>query len=389
VKIEPTAEMRHATQGTSTGPRRILHCIPGMSGGGAERQAAYLVRELVGLGWDVHVAAISGGPNLDRFQASGARLHILTARGNHDPRIFWQLLRTIRALRPDLVQVWLLQMEILGGLAASALRCPWVFSERASLMAYPPTLKHRLRVLVANHAAAVVSNSATGDAYWQARVNGRVARYVIPNAVPLDEIAAARPMEPEETGIEAGRRIVLFVGRFTPQKNLEALASALRVVLMHPNTVAVLCGDGPLRAAVEQRLTEYGIRDRVRLLGYVTTVWRWMKRADVFVAPSLFEGQPNAVLEAIACGCPLVISDIPEHRELLDESTASLVDPHDAHALALAILDTLTAPAAASARARNARARVMPLSTSAMVRRYSEVYEAVLATQTRGLDRTC
>jgi glycosyltransferase involved in cell wall biosynthesis len=358
---------------------RVLHCIPGMGGGGAERQVSYLASGLTGLGWDVHVAVLSGGPNLDRLEASGARVHRLKARGNYDPGIFWQLARTMRAVKPDLVQVWMVQMEVLGGLAATALRLPWIFSERASAMAYPPNVKHRLRVLVARGATAVTSNSVDGDAYWQTRVIGHVARYVIPNALPLTEIDAERSASPEETGIDAGHRVVLFVGRFSAQKNLQLLVPALRAVLAQPETAAVLCGEGPMEAEIERQLTEYGIRDRVRLPGYVPNVWRWMKRADVFVAPSLFEGQPNAVLEAMACRCPLVVSDIAAHREFLDETTALLVSPHDAAAFTQAILSVLAEPAAAATRARAARARVTAFSIPSVARRYGEVYEAVLA----------
>ncbi len=354
-----------------------------MGGGGTERQVSYLAGELCRVGWDVHVATVSGGPNLDRLAASTVQRHRLTARSNHDPRIFAQLVRTMRAVRPDLVQVWLLQMEILGGLAATALRVPWIFSERCSAMAYPPTLKHRLRVLVANRAAAVVSNSADGDVYWRERLTGRVARYVVPNAVPIAEIDAEEPAGTDEMAIDAGQQIVMFVGRFSAQKNLDVLLPALRVVLAKPDTVAVLCGEGPLQATIERRLTEYGIRDRVRVSGYVKNIWPWMKRADVLVAPSLFEGQPNVVLEAMASGCPLVVSDIPAHRELLDESSALLVNPHEAAKLAEAILDVLSAPAAAKARAQKARARVAPLSICSVASRYAEVYDAVLAARRR------
>jgi glycosyltransferase involved in cell wall biosynthesis len=362
---------------------RILHCIPGLSGGGTARQLTYLAGALGGVGWDTHVIALSGGPNPDRLEASGARLHQLTARESYGPRVFGRLVRTMRAVRPDLVQVWLVQMEILGGLAATALGVPWIVSERSSSVSYHPSIKHWLRVLVARRAAAVVSNSAAGDAYWRPRVSSHVARYIVPNAVPLAEIDAQRPAGPEETGIETGHRLILFAGRLCPEKNLRVLLPALRVVLTRPKTVAVLCGEGPLRAEIERRLTDYGIRDRVRLPGYVTNIWRWMKRADVLVAPSLVEGHPNAVLEAMACRCPLVVSDLPEHREFLDETTASLVNPHDVDALAKALLEALSTPAAATARARNARTRVAALSISSVTRQYAEVYAAVLAAQDR------
>ncbi len=117
-----------------------------MAGGGAERQVTYLAKELVESGWDVHVAYVHSGPNMNRLQATGARLHRVRALGNYDPQILGRLLTLIRKLKPDVVQCWLLQMEVLGGVASALTRTPWVFSERSSQEAYPPSVKARLRV---------------------------------------------------------------------------------------------------------------------------------------------------------------------------------------------------------------------------------------------------
>lgn len=358
---------------------RILHCIPSMGGGGAERQVAYLAGALTRFGWEVHVALLSGGPNFDRLQASGAAIHPLSARSNSDPRILWELLRTMSAVKPDLVQVWIPQMEILGGVAAAAMRIPWIVSERSSLMAYPGTVKNWLRVALARGASAVVSNSPAGDRYWQTRLNRRVPRYVIPNALPLDEIKAAPPAGPEEVGRGSEERLVLFVGRFSSEKNLSTLVAALALALRRPRTAAVLCGEGPLRRDVEQWLADNAIADRVRLPGYVQDIWRWMRRASLLVSVGLFEGQPNAVLEAMACGCPLVVSDIQAHREFLNERTALLVDPHSPVAIADAIVSVLVDPEAAALRAQAARAKAAQWSIPAIARQYAQVYQEVLA----------
>jgi glycosyltransferase involved in cell wall biosynthesis len=358
---------------------RILHCISSMGGGGAERQLAYLAGEHRRLGWDVHVALLSGGPNLERLRAGGAVVHHLTARGNYDPAILVQLVRLIRRVRPDVVETWIHQMDILGALAARLTRVPWILQERCSEPAYPPTSKHRWRVALAAGACAVISNSTGGDRYWQSRLSERVRRYVIPNALPLAEVESARAAGREETGVEPNERLVLHVGRLVPQKNLEVLLSALRRVLSDPRIVAVLCGEGPLRSALEQLLVEYGIADRVRLPGYVSNVWGWLKRADVFVSVSRFEGQPNAVLEAMACDCPVVVSDIPAHREFLDEESAALVNVDAPAALAEAITGALTENEAAIRRAARARATAAQWSIEAIGRRHADVYAEVLA----------
>jgi Glycosyl transferase 4-like domain len=117
-----------------------------MAGGGAERQLSYLASEQVRLGCDVHVAIIHGGPNLPRLVAAGATVHRLPAFGNHDPQILIRLIRTVRAIKPDAVQCWLLQTEVLGGLAALWTGPPWVLNERASEEAYPRTFKMWCRV---------------------------------------------------------------------------------------------------------------------------------------------------------------------------------------------------------------------------------------------------
>jgi glycosyltransferase involved in cell wall biosynthesis len=103
-----------------------------------------------------------------------------------------------------------------------------------------------------------------------------------------------------------------------------------------------------------------------------------MKSAAVFVSVSYVEGQPNTVMEAMACGCPLVVSDIPMHRDLLDERSALLVDPRDPHAIADAIGACLDDPGAARTRADEARRRAAAFSVSAMAERYERLYRACL-----------
>ena len=96
----------------------ILHCVPNMLGGGAERQVAILSEAQVRAGHDVHVALIEGGPNLALLERSGAAIHWIPAASYYDPRILPRLGRLMRHLRPRVVQSWILQMDVAAGLAS-------------------------------------------------------------------------------------------------------------------------------------------------------------------------------------------------------------------------------------------------------------------------------
>jgi glycosyltransferase involved in cell wall biosynthesis len=352
---------------------RITYCIPTLGGGGAERELSYLAAEMSRMGHEVHVVSSRGGENLGRLEAGGAAWHEVGGGSNYDSRIFFRLVGLIRKLRPHVLQTCLTQMDILGGAAALLTRTRWVLRESSSAAFYGAGLKNGLRVALARRADAVVSNSAGGEAYW--RSAGGVRRLlVIPNGIPFDEIDRAG--DGEATGLGPGRdeKVVLFAGRMDAGKNVENLIAALARIADEVAFVAVLCGDGPLRPSLERLAAESGVGQRVLFPGHVSNLWSLMKRAGALASLSRFEGRPNVVTEAMACGCPLVVSDIPAHREILDERSARLVNPDDPSQIAEALKETLTRGDAALARAREARARAAQWTIEAMARRYERLY---------------
>jgi glycosyltransferase involved in cell wall biosynthesis len=357
---------------------RILYCIPTLECGGAERQLSYLAVELKRAGHEVHVAFLRAGTNLDTLRAGGVATHQLPGGGNHDPKIFFGLLKLIRKISPDVIQTSLPQMDILGGAASLAARSRWVLKETSSGPTLPASAKSKLRAVLAGGADAIVSNSRAGDAYWGAK-GVRCPRYVIPSGIPFDEIAEARPASTTALALEPAGKLVLFAGRMIDSKNVENLLVALsRVAHDEVPFTALLCGDGPLRPALEGLAAELGIGRRVVFTGNVSNLWALMKRADAFAFLSRFEGCPIVVMEAMACGCPLVVSDIPAHRELLDDRSACFVDQEDPARIAEAVKTTLSSDGPARARAHAAQARVAELTVEAMARRYEQMYSRVI-----------
>jgi glycosyltransferase involved in cell wall biosynthesis len=371
---------------------RILYCIPNLEHGGAERQLSYLAAELAKLGHEVHVAALRGGPNLDRLKSTGVLWHCVGGPSSQDPVLFFRLLRLLRGcviffrlirltrkLRPDIVQTILAPMDMLGGAAALLTRTPWVLKESSSAALYAAIWKYtrdwtyRFRFAFGRLSNVVVSNSAGGYDYWRSARGGRPLQ-VIPNGIPLDKIAASDPARVRGFAFAPHEKVVLYAGRIDLGKNVESLLAALARIADEVPFAAVICGDGARRRHAERMARELGIAHRVFFTGYVDNLWDLMKRADAFVSLSRFEGCPNVVLEAMACGCPLVVSDIPAHREILDEHSALFADPDDADEAAAALKATLMCGDAAQERARAARERVAGRPVEATARLYEQLY---------------
>lgn len=354
---------------------KVLHLIASLGPGGAERQLSLIAPALARSGVEVHVAYCSGGPNLERLECGGVHLHALTSSGNHDPVLAWKIFQLVRRLRPDVVQTWLLQMDILGGVAAMLNHVPLIVSERSSGELYAPGWKTRLRLLIGQSAVSIIANSRGGIDYWRPHV--RFDRlHLVRNAVvvPLIDdltVAGATATFPNL----AGHPLVLFAGRFSFEKNIPILVEALLLVAHSlPQVVIAMLGEGPERASTIHKVAAAGLGERFYIPGFCGDLPAWMKRAAVCVSVSHFEGHPNVALEAAASGCPLVLSDIPAHREVFDEKAAILVPLDSPHLIAKAIISTFQNPAPTKDRVERACAIVSQWSLSPVVAAYKSLY---------------
>jgi len=359
---------------------RVLHCIPSLLGGGAERQLCYLADGLVRRGHEVHVVFQHRGPNFPLLRESGARLHMIPPRHAVDPRAALNIAEVLRRERVDLVQTWLRRMDIWGGSAARLSGVPWLFSERSqSVPVGERTLSAgALRTLV-SFARGVVANSETAADLWRGNVGAAVPVRVVPNAIPVDRIASVEPADRRELGIPEAASLVLFAGRFTPGKNVPLLGEAL-VSLMRerPDLHALMLGEGPGLADFRGWVQAHGLARRFVMPGYRDDLFRWMKTATVFVSPSRFEGRPNVVMEAMSCGCPMVLSSIAPHREFVSDDEAAWCQTDDVPSLRDAIAKTLDDPASARQRAARALTSIGRFSIDAMVASYEAIYEEIL-----------
>lgn len=309
----------------------------------------------------------------------GVTIHYLGDLRYAHPLLFTRLWSLIKMVNPDIVQTWLPQMDIAGGLVATAAGKPWVLSERNSKKAFmrPPRTVWWLRRQVARLASLIIANSQAGYDYWMECIGKPDRLATISNGLDLAGIRAAQPLGVQRVGPDG--YCFLLVGRLLPHKSPQVLVRALHIVRQKYSTQALIIGDGPLREELDSLIRESDLSDDVSVMPYQAHWWGYLKTAAALVSMSQYEGQPNVVLEAMAAGCPVIVSDISMHREILDESTAVLVPVGDADALADAMISLIMHRDEARRRAELAQQSVAWMNMEAVARNYDLLYERALS----------
>ena len=143
-----------------------------------------------------------------------------------------------------------------------------------------------------------------------------------------------------------GTQVLLSVGRLTEQKNQELLLDAFADVREDENVKLVLVGQGERKTELETRAAELGVADHVEIREWVDNIYAYMGSADVFVLTSKWEGLPTVLIEALACGCPVVSTACPSGpREILDDGEyGALVETYEPSDVADAVREQLRDP---------------------------------------------
>ena len=354
---------------------KILHLIPTLEGGGAERQLALLAIEQARRGMEVHVASRRFGVHKSSLCQNGVTLHSLGDWRSLNPLLFFCIKALLHRLRPTIVQTWLTQMDIVGGAAALMFGVPWIGTERSNALFYRNrhmVLESFLRELLFKRATAIVTNSALAATQWQRKLPHNVTVFAVSNAIDVPEILrnAARPMLVDP----CIPPLILVVGRLIPSKGLDVVIQALKKLSLSQSFIARIIGDGPLRNHINQSIQYLDLSNRISVLPYSTAWWAHMSEASMLISMSRVEGQPNVVLESMAAACPLIVSDIPSHREILDESSTIFVPQDDVEKLVIAVKSVIASPEESRVRASQARLRAEAFTVINMTNTYDTIY---------------
>jgi len=341
-------------------------------GGGAGNASAHLARQWAAAGQDVSVltAAYANLPRTERRE--GVYLRRIWAfrrrldRSSAVEQIIFMLVSTLWVVfqlprqRPDVIVAF---FGIPSGLAAWAANrlagIPYLVSLRGGdvpgFRPYDFAPYHRLAAplirMIWRRARVIVANS-TGLSELARAFERRVPLRIISNGVDLAYYApTTRGWNPPH---------LLFVGRLVYQKGLDLLFQALGGLRDHPWELR-LVGDGPQRADLQALAEKYQIAGRVHFenwLGGAALLEKY-QQANLFVFPSRHEGMPNAVLEAMACGLPVIATRIAGNEELVADGETGLLTPtEDAGALRRALAQLLTDAGLCQRMGAAGRARV-------------------------------
>ncbi len=360
---------------------KVLQLIPTLDRSGAEKQMVLLAKGLPRDRFSVEAAALTRlGPLKAELAEAGVPVTLIKKPLKVDPFALARLIRFIRAKRFDVVQTWVFAANAYGRVAAHYAKTPVVVAAEMAVDLWKSRGHLAIDRFLAGWTDTVVGNSrAVVDFYQKAGIpENKLA--MIYSGVNDDPPVVDRAAVRAEFGWPGDAPLVLFAGRLMPQKGVGDLLYALDLLQhVRPHVKTLIVGGGPLRQDLESLAHTFALDDRVRFLGHREDVPRLLAAADMLVLPSLYEGLPNVVLEAMRFGKPVIATAAPGTTEVVAHGETGLLVPLNSfQEMARAIRALVDDPARAQALGQAGRARVdAEFTVSSMIDQFANLYETL------------
>ena len=374
----------------------ILYLITDLDIGGAEKA---LARTVIGLDKRKHnptVCCLRGhGPVAEEIELAGVTVAPLNMSGKFDLAAVFKLFRLLWEEKINIIHSYLYHANILGRIVGRAARVPIIISsERSVILSEGVVNKNtlemgsRLRRLMnglsmrLSDRVVTVSELVRETLIAASKIDPK-RLVTIHSGVNLEDykIDGDITAKKKSLGLETSALVIGAIGRLGRVKGVEyLLRAAAKVILKNPDAAFLIVGDGSQRGALEQLARSLHISHRVVFTGQRDDVPELLAVMDVLVLPSLYEGLPNAVLEAMAAGKPVIATRVGGTPEAVEDGvTGLLVPPRDPEALAEAIIALLQDQERAEAMGRAGRARVEKhFSVERMVQETEALYEELI-----------
>lgn len=364
---------------------RVLHVMASGARGGGSDHLYHLIRELSALGVESLAAVGSDGPLGERLASLGAAVHPLELMHSRaDPRGVAQLAALVRRVAPALVHWHGTRAGFYGALARPLLpprQRPSVYTAHGLSYRQDASGLRKLALLGAECLAArsadrvIAVSRADREDLLRRRFVAPSRVLHVSNAADTDRFhPGGRDGARARLGLDGECFVVGTVSRLVPGKAVSDLVQAAALL---PTLTLLIVGDGPERAELELQARPLG--GRVRFLGARDDVPEILRALDVFALPSRWEGEPIALLEAMATGLPCVATATVGAREVLEAARAGVLVPVGSPvALASAFQELEAAPFHRAQWGRSAREAALSRSWSAVAERTRGVYVEVL-----------
>lgn len=333
--------------------------IGGLSGGGAERVACNLANDLARKDHRVTMLTMSETENTYGLKDS-VLIYPLISKEERSQKRFRNILRYFRLrryIKKEACDLFLVMLPITMVLLFSLrgiIKAPMIAAERCDPASYSKGMQFLLRKL-APRADAWVFQTADAMKWYEGRIKQGI---VIPNAINPAFLRPPYMGEREKT--------IVGAGRLADQKNFPLLLEAFAAVADRvPAYQLVIYGKGPQEALLKAKAAELGLQDRVTFAGYVENMPEELEKAGIFVLSSNYEGMPNALMEAMALGLPVISTDCPcgGPKFLIEHGKNGLLVPvRDVTAITEALTELLEHPEKANAMGQAARTIAEPLA---------------------------
>lgn len=364
---------------------RILQVIPTLVRGGAEKQLTLLATGLKAKGWDVHVCVLTHtGPLEEQLRKADVPLSFINKRWKLDPFAYRRLKQEIERLQPDLVHTWLFAANAYGRQAALAAGVKHVVAGERCVDPWKGALQLWIDRYLARRTERIVTNSSGVREFYASKGLPAEKFAVIPNGIgpfaPQSNEAVTREELLAEFGLPQNSKLIGAIGRLWPQKRVKDIIwSADLIKCVRDDVHYLIVGDGPQRCRLERYAEQCEVSDKVHFLGERSDIPRILPHLDLLMLASSYEGQSNAIMEAMSAGVPVVASDIPGNRDLvLSDETGLFFDVGDRAGLAqkaLMILDD--ADLASRLGAEGKRRILQEFSVERMIAKHEELYRSL------------
>ncbi len=338
-----------ATSASAVGvarPMKVAHIVLSLQPGGLERLVCDLVVSAGERGIEAMVCCLDTDGALARgLRRAGIAVHLVPRKAGLDPGLVIRLAKFLRRERVTVVHTHGPDPMFYGGWAAWLANVPVRLHTQHDTMLEDGGWRHRLKFRLAApafHHVVAVSRKTHEIA---ARHCGKRSRLrTIPNGIDERRFnAACEPGGDPRLLTDPRHHVIGTVARLAPEKGLDRLIDAFSIVhKLRPHTRLTIVGDGPERDRLEAQVERLDVAGAVTLLGHQDHVARIVRHFDIFVLPSLTEGIPLALLEAMASGLPAIATAVGGVPEIVThDENGVLVPAGDPRALLEAIVDLL------------------------------------------------